>query len=505
MYDTAATFALNNQKIMKKIIRFAFAALMLVAFASCNGEDPKPGPEPEKPTPEKPVLNEDIKFTLEVKETTANSAKVQVQHDGTTADTWYAFATDSKNVNEALTAKIVELTEGETVKGLKKQTNYTYNVNGLNPETEYTFIVFGITSDGTTYGKPATIEFKTKRGEVVMEENPAWTVAYNGPAELYETMYEHTVTVTSTDDNKYFITAYSKDIADSYDVKTIATDALNKLKEAVAYYQQQPGYEALTIQDMLFTGNGIDAIDAMPGDWCAYAIGVDAEGELSGLYAVNAFTISEEEATEAYASWIGNWTFTGANGVAFDVTIHKGINNEFFYLSGWEGPNTDADGNPVDGNVSDGIEIPMYWYEEDGMWAILTTDYGTTNFGTAGTGNIWVLGSSGEYIWPVEDLPICVGVVTEEGARVVVGYSDEGEAVGEPINMEYMMYIAAIGEKFYTLSGVSEWPTFPLTITPREAAAQASVAEKELKNVCKFTLAPKPVKTFCQPFNAVVR
>ncbi len=484
---------------MKKFFKFAFAAFMIAAIASCNekpGPEPGPGNDTNNPGGDKTELNENIVFTLAVAETTENSAKISVEHNGSSKDSWYAFATDAKNWEEALAAKIAELTAEGTVKGLKKQTKYTVSVNGLNPDTEYTFIVFGITSEGQTFGKPATIEFKTKRGEAVMEENPAWTVAYNGKATIGQQEYEHTITVTSTDQNPYFIMAYSKEIVEAYDIKAIAIDALAQLKETVAYYQQQPGYESLTLQDMLFTGDGIDAMNLTPGDWYGFAFGVDKDDELSGLYAMAPFTIAEEEATEAYNSWLGNWTFTGANGVAFDVTIHKGINNELYYLSGWEGPNTDQNGNVVDGLVSDGIEIPMYWYEEDGMWAIMTTDFGTFNFGTAGNGNVWILGYADKYIWPIEDLPLAIGFVTDDGTRTVIGYSDEGEAIGEPIAMEYMMYIAAIGESFYTLSGVQEWPTFPLAITPGAAASQASA--KEQKASCEFTLAPKPVKTYYQ-------
>ncbi len=483
---------------MKNIIKILFSVLMVLAFASCgnNGDGPI---EPNKPVTggggeDKPVLTEDLTFTFEVIEVDATTAKIKVSNNGTTTDSWYGFATTNSNVKEAISEKYNELTANETISGLKKQTSYTATVSGLEPETEYNYIAFGITSEGELYGNPSSVKFTTARGEVEMEKNAAWTVAYNGAAEINGTTYEHTITVTSTDKNKYFISAYDKETFETSDIKLLAEAELAYLKEVVAYYQQEPGYEKITIQDMLFEGNGMDAMNLTPGDWYGIAIGVDANGELSGLYAAAPFTIEEEEATEAYASWIGNWTWTGSNGVAWDVTIDKGINNNLYYLSGWEGPET-----------SKNVEIPMMWDAENEVWAILTTNYGTFNFGEDGDGEVWILGAQNTgNIYPIENLPICIGGITEDGQRACISYTEEMED-GSMFSFDYMMYIAAIGDMYYMLSRTEAWPTFPIVITPSETAAQASVKE-EIKGTQKFTQAPKPLKTYYQSYmNAIVR
>ncbi len=487
---------------MKNIIRLAFATMMLAAFASC--EDPAPQPGPDGPGTETPELNENIKFTLEVISVEEASAKIKVSHDGTASDSWYAFATENSNINAALSEKIAEITVDGKVQGIKKQTNYTYPVNGLNPETEYTFIVFGITEDGVVYGKYATTKFTTKRGEAAMQKNDAWTVAYNGKATIGNTEYEHTVTVTSTDKNKYFITSYDKATFEQYDIKAIAQDGLAQLKEVVAYYQQQPGYESLTVDDMLFEGDGIDAMNLMPGDWYALAVGVAADGELSGLYSVSeVINIPEEEPTADYLEWIGNWTWTGANGAAFNITFEKGISNMSYIMTGWEGV---------------GLPIEVTWLPSEkegqkGTWAIFPYSYGQLEFSDGSKGNVYLAGSYNvedkTYIHVDSSAPICIGGDTADGQKACVGF--ETEAEGTAIAILEMFFIAEFSnlpseQQLQYISDPSLRPVFPIVITPAEGAAPASVVEHEIKGVQKFTQAPKPVMTYYQSYvNAILR
>lgn len=458
---------------MKNIFKFLLIAMMALAVASC---DEKPAPTPE---PEVPELNQNLAFTLEVASVDATSAKINVSHNGTSEDTWYGFATTNTNINEAINEKYIELTSAASISGLKKQSSYTATVSGLEPETEYAYIVFGLSTEGELYGKASSVNFTTARGEVKMQVNSAWNVAYAGAGEINGQTYEHTIKVTSSDKNKYFITGYDKATFEANNIKDIAEYELAYLKAWLQEYNAANGSN-ITLDQMLFEGNGIDALNMLPGDWYAIAIGVDATGELSGLYSVSdLITIEEDEPTEAYASWIGDWTWTGANGVAWDVTFLKGISNTSYYLSGWEG--------------NAGPEIPVDWYEEDGMWAIYTYNYGTFDFGGGMTGDIYVIGNDGQYIYPIEGLPICVGGFDENGNRVCYGYSEELED-GSTVSIAFMHYIADIAGQYYMMSETAEWPTFPITITPASKATKS--AEVEVKSAQTFSNAPKTVKTY---------
>lgn len=469
---------------MKDTFRILLMAMLAIALASCD-KTPQPEPEPE---PEKPELNQNLTFTLEVAEVTANSAKINVSHNGTSDDTWYGFATTNTNVNEAVSEKYTELTSSASISGLKKQTSYTATVNGLEPETDYVYITFGLSADGELYGKASSVKFTTAKGELVMEANKAWKVEYTGAGKINNQEYDHTITVTSTDNNKYFITGYDKATFEANTIKDIAEYELEYLKAWLNEYNSANGSN-ITLDQMLFEGSGMDALTLTPGDWYALAIGVDDNGELSGLYAVSdLITIEEEEPTEAYASWLGDWTWTGSNGVAWDVNFAKGISNMSYYLGGWEG-----------GAVP---EIPVEWMPEEEAWVIYTYNYGTFDFGNNMAGDVYVNGNDGEYIYPMEGLPICVGMIDEEGNRVCYGYSEEMED-GTVINISYMHFIADISGQYYMLSETTEWPTFPITITPASKATKS--AEVEKGSVQTFANAPYTLKTYYRSYCESVR
>ena len=159
---------------MKDTFRILLMAMLAIALASCD-KTPQPEPEPE---PEKPELNQNLTFTLEVAEVTANSAKINVSHNGTADDTWYGFATTNTNINEAISEKYTELTSSASISGLKKQASYTATVSGLEPETEYVYITFGLSEDGELYGKAASVKFTTPRDTDKVENTNDWKISY---------------------------------------------------------------------------------------------------------------------------------------------------------------------------------------------------------------------------------------------------------------------------------------------------------------------------------------
>ena len=472
----------NLSDKMKNIVKFLFIAMLAIAVASC---EEKPTPTP--PEPEQPELNQNLTFTLAVESVDATSAKIKVSHNGTAEDTWYGFATTNTNINEAISEKYAELTASASISGLMNQKSYTASLSGLEPETEYAYVAFGLSEDGELYGKASSVKFTTARGEVKMEVNKAWNVEYTGVGQINGQTYEHTITVTSTDKNKYFITGYDKATFEANDIKSIAEYELEYLKAWLNEYNAANGSK-ITLDQMLFEGTGTDALNMLPGEWYAIAVGVDANGELSGLYAVSdLITIEEQEPTEAYASWIGDWTWTGANGVAWNVTFKKGLANMSYNLAGWEG--------------GAGPEIPVEWIAENEMWAIYTTNYGTFDFGGGQRGDIYIMGNDGQYIYPIEGLPICVGGFDENGNRVCYGYTEETEE--GTITLSYMHYIADISGQYYLMSETQEWPTFPITITP--ASKTTKSADMKPASIQTFTNAPATFKNYYRSYCEAVK
>lgn len=492
---------------MKKFFKFAAVAAIVAMIASC-GKEPAPGPEPgpgTNPTPETPSYTEDLTFTLAIDEVETNKAKIAVEHNGTTKDTWYGFATTESDVNKAI-ADV--LAEGNVT--LKKNTKTTITVRGLEPETEYTFIAVGIKADGTTYGEPATLKFTTAAEEVPapptpneMTVNPNWTVAYSGAQEYEGQVYEHTATVTSTDQNPWFLSgAYEKEMFDAavaeYGLTAIAQAELDGLKDYVDQINAYYGYN-LTAVDLAYVGTDWDAIAIEPGkEYVVMAIGIGADSELSMLYAISdVISIEEEDMDEAYAAWLGNWTFTGANGLTQNVTFSKGIANQSYKMTGYEGQS---------------LPVTVLWDAENQFWQINNQNLGnytlTDQSGNPAPAEIWFLGKDAAMNFFFSDqLPICMGGMFEDGTLGCIPF--EGTLQTEDGDFEYvvndMNFFAYLTEtdQISWISGTFQtgFPTFPITITPASATASTRSVENGIKHISKVMAIPCTFNSFLTNFN----
>lgn len=466
---------------MKKIFKFMMVAAAASMFAACDEPvDPVTPGDEETPKEEEVVLNQNLEFTLEVTTIEADNAKVKVEHNGTTADTWYGFVTSevAKADDKLIEAEVAALTAAGKISGLKKQTSTTVTLRGLEPQTDYKYIVFGLTAEGQVYGVYSSVAFKTVRGEVVFTENSAWTVKYEGAGTINNQAYDHTISVTSTDKNLYFITGVTVEEFQTSGIKTIAEENLAYMKEYIAAYNAANGTK-FTVLDMLYQGNGLDALMLEAGDWYGLAIGVDENGEINGLYAKSAvISIEEEEPTEAYSAWIGDWTFTGSNGAAYNVTLEKKVSNSSYNMYGW------------DGNDLDFIPVEVTWMADYEIWTIYPQNFGEFEFSDGSLGTIYFLGAQqGEQGWSLyTDAPTCMAGHLEDGSKAVIGYSDEEAGLA----MDVMCHFVVFGSTPYFWNDIDLIPTFPITVTP--AAATKAVSVKEAKGVQSFAKMPKVLK-----------
>ncbi|MBO5709661.1 MAG: hypothetical protein J6S01_10015 [Bacteroidales bacterium] len=80
-----------------------------------------------------------------------------------------------------------------------------------------------------------------------------------------------------------------------------------------------------------------------------------------------------------YAAWLGDWTFTGENGITFDITFVADIPNESYYMYGWEGFGKD-------------YYIKVNWHNHRKHWVIMPQTIGTYSFGERGNGELFIGG-----------------------------------------------------------------------------------------------------------------
>lgn len=439
----------NNMKILTKV-----AAILMVASAllSCKKEPvnniPNEPEKPDQPNVEVEIeYTEDIEFSIKVLSVDATTAEIEVEHTGTEDDTWYGFATTSTNIKVAIMDMVAELTDNddEKVTGLFNGYSKTIKLEGLEPETKYNYIVFAITEDGDVYGTEEHESFKTTTNYRV---NSAWTVEFTGRQFIGEQEFENTVTVTSKDKNPYFMTIVTKDRFESTEIKTLLTEELESLKEFIDQYDKY--YDVVTtFKSWCFSGSAIDAFGLESGyDYIAMAIGASEDGELTGLYAYSeVFKPYEEEMTEAYASWIGDWVFTGANGVSFDINIRKDKSNKTFTMTGWEGEEASH------------CEVIIDWYGDS--WMIWSQHILSGSDPTYGNFDIYFCPVNTEngkgYIG---DYPMCIGTVTDNGSRMVGIYQEES------FTFTHMQFLAEWPDGLYKVTHTTEFPTFPITVTP---------------------------------------
>ena len=472
---------------MKKIFKLAAVLMTASAIICCEKKpidtpiDPgteKPDKEDEKEEEEEIEYTYDLEFTLvEVESVEAESATVKVKHSGHNDDTGVGFATTSTNVSLSIEDKVEELmASGDEIEGLLNGRNKTVTVTDLKPDTDYTFIAFAITKYGDVYGTYESARFRTP---IKIQENAAWTVEYTGRKFIGENEYENTVTVTSTDDKPYFMTIVTKERFEGTDKETLLKEELHSFNEFIQKYNEY--YEVETLfKNWCYNKTATDAFDLELGyEYVAMAIGASEDGELTGYYAYSeVFKPYEEEMTPEYAAWIGNWTFTGSNGVAFNVNIAKDRSNKTFVMTGWEGEEASH------------CEVIIDWYGDSWMlW---------TQFLYGGSDPVY--GNFEVYLCPVDaksgyrylgDYPICVGAVTEDGKRMVGAYF-EGD-----LTFTHMQFIAEWPDGPHPITRTRDFPHFPITVTPGSSAASA-VPAVEASAVEVPVVERKAVK-FCQP------
>ncbi len=433
------------------------------------------------------TLNGDFEAAITVEEIAETTAKVKVTHNGEKSDTWFGLLTEDVTTEaEALVRQTVkEYLMGEHSDALHASNLYIEVLEGLTPGTDYRYIVFGLTEKGSTYGKITVAEFSTTDyGQVdteVMEYNNSWLVQYTGAGTLYEQPFDHIVSVLSNDQNPYIITVVEAEKYNPEGLLQLANDLHDATVEYLNYYNSVNG-TSFTFADMLMTGNGADAFDLEPGEYRAVVLGYTYTGESSGLYALSeTFTVQAPIASEAYKSWLGLWTITGANNVESIIELTTDKANRTCLMTGWEG----FDKWPVRVDYESSLDA-MFFSSQ-----LIAKNVQVTE---TQSGDIYFLGGDKDgYFYSNDegDYEIAIAGILDDGMRAIVRY---GVNMPNYPKFTQMFYMVKIGEDYHTLTKESEIPTFISAMTPGAKPKAMGAIEKSplLRN--KFAALRKPAK-----------
>ena len=321
---------------MKKII-YAFAAsLTLAAFAGCTKDDAKND-------------EHNASFKLVMLDVTGETASVAVSSTGSEADTWYCFCSSDVNspASALVSAEVAKL--GGNVSSVLKSGNRQVDFSGLTPNTDYKAVVTGLLSDGTVYGTPVELKFRSGRAEGEIERNNDWQVSFQRGmvSQKNFTIADFVDVQDKSAGNEKFFTMILP--AEQYpgDEKISAF-----LDECIAEVQKLVTAMGVTWKDVLKSGNISDKYDiCQSGEWYAFVIGATESGRKSGLWnRTEKMTIPAITGSEDFMKYAGVWTYQytsdkGSSNIDFElipaISEEKdpatSVSTGFYVVRGWQG------------------------------------------------------------------------------------------------------------------------------------------------------------------------
>ena len=397
------------------------------------------------------IIDKALDLNVAVSHITATSAQVKVTHSCSAESTWYGMLTE--DLATPVTTLIDEqLNRGVSLDELHSGRQYTTTFDELKPQTEYRYIAIGLTAEGEKYGDVASKSFKTlsvsQQPVNGMVQNDAWRLKYCGAKRIDGTMYDHVVRLDSSDDYYYALTVVYAKQYDPEELYDFAEEMLDEMKEYLEDYNEASGTKHAFV-DMLYRGTNEEHFDLSPGVYRALAIGYTSQGDVSGMYAVSQeFEVFEGEPSEAYSSWLGEWSVQGSNGVVTRVTIEQKVANNAFTLRGWEGFDELA------------IEVE---YDDTEDVAYISSQCVAEEFSIGqeyGLVDIYLFAADAEgyyYDNSAGDYYIATVRRGMDGKPTVVSYG--ANTPGYPVFTQ-MFFMAEADDRYYALTAEEQIPTF---------------------------------------------
>ena len=308
-----------------------------------------------------------------------------------------------------------------------------------------------ITVSHPSVDEPAVLTVYQEAGELVLTENPAWTVSYSGKT-IYNGQVTDAVTVVSTSNDTYLQPIYiSKADYESRGLKAIIEEDYAIWEYTLEYYGGM-----YTWEDFLYDASGAYIVEFLDTSMEYYALvyGVDTDGVLTGYYALSdSFYPEEITVDEGYNKWLGTWRIEDASGVGYDVVISEAVAGATYAMTGWQSD---------DVVKSFGQEYPVSLTYDSESQSLM---FAAGQLGTYDAGYVYFLGTSedGRLVsgnYNIASASFEDGGNTAKVTPMEVALSDGGTFV--PYRMQVLdLYY---GQQWYIVSDQATVPVFPLTM-----------------------------------------
>lgn len=311
-----------------------------------------------------------------------------------------------------------------------------------------------ITVSHPSVDEPAVLTVYQEAGELVLTENPAWTVSYYGKTIIYYGQVTDAATVVSTSNDTYLQPIFiSKADYESRGLKAIIEEDYAIWEYTLEYYGGM-----YTWEDFLYDAPGtytLEYLEDTSTEYYALVYGVDTDGVLTGYYALSdSFYPEEITVDEGYNKWLGTWRIEDASGVGYDVVISEAVAGATYAMTGWQSD---------DVVKSFGQEYPVFLTYDSESQSLM---FAAGPLGTYDAGDVlYFLGTSEDDRLVSGDYNIASASFEDGGNTAKVTPMEVALSDGSTF-VPYRMQVLDLyyGQQWYLVSDQATVPVFPLTM-----------------------------------------
>ena len=309
-----------------------------------------------------------------------------------------------------------------------------------------------ITVSHPSVDEPAVLTVYQEAGELVLTENPAWTVSYYGKT-IYNGQVTDAATVVSTSNDTYLQPIFiSKADYESRGLKAIIEEDYAIWEYTLEYYGGM-----YTWEDFLYDASGayiVEYLEDTSTEYYALVYGVDTDGVLTGYYALSdSFYPEEITVDEGYNKWLGTWRIEDASGVGYDVVISEAVAGATYAMTGWQSD---------DVVKSFGQEYPVSLTYDSESQSLM---FAAGQLGTYDAGYVYFLGTSEDGQLVSGNYNIASASFEDGGNTAKVTPTEVPLSDGSTF-VPYRMQVLDLycGQQWYLVSDQATVPVFPLTM-----------------------------------------